>query len=77
MTRLLHCAFVALFFALSILTLGVHVANAASKGPPMSNACQGCYDDCVKNHRGPICAMHCQSRNGCPAAGGSLSKSPQ
>jgi hypothetical protein len=77
MTRLLHCTFVALILALSIVTLGVHVANAASKSLPMSTACQGCYDDCVKNHRGPICATHCQSRMGCPAAGASLSKSQQ
>ena len=77
MSCLLTYAFVALISALSILTLGAHVASAASKGLPMSTACQGCYDDCVKNHRGSICAMHCQSRMGCPAAGASLSKSQQ
>jgi hypothetical protein len=74
--RLLHCAFVTLMM-LSTLTTGVDVANAAAKGlPPMSTACKGCYDDCIRNHRGPECAIHCQSRNGCPAASETLSKSP-
>ncbi len=67
MTRLLQCTLSALILTSSIFAGGIHVATAK---PVSADACKSCYEDCTKNHRGPICGMHCQSRMGCPASSG-------